>query len=45
MLSVAKAETLIHAFMTSRLDYCNVLLGVFFCMLNKQTPAGPKCSS
>jgi hypothetical protein len=27
MLSVADAEKLIHAFMTSRLDYCNALLG------------------
>ncbi len=29
MLSTANAETLIHVFMTSRLDYCNALLGVF----------------
>ncbi len=27
MLSVSDAEKLVHAFMTSRLDYCNVLLG------------------
>ncbi len=27
MLSTSKAEMLIHAFMTSRLDYCNALLG------------------
>ncbi len=27
MLSMSNAETLIHAFMTSRLDYCNALLG------------------
>ncbi len=27
MLSVSNAEMLIHAFMTSRLDYCNALLG------------------
>ncbi len=27
MLSMSKAEMLIHAFMTSRLDYCNALLG------------------
>ncbi len=27
MLSMTNAETLIHAFMTSRLDYCNALLG------------------
>ncbi len=27
MLSMSNAEMLIHAFMTSRLDYCNTLLG------------------
>ncbi len=27
MLSMPNAEMLIHAFMTSRLDYCNALLG------------------
>ncbi len=27
MLSMSNAEMLIHAFMTSRLDYCNNLLG------------------
>ncbi len=27
LLSMSNAEMLIHAFMTSRLDYCNVLLG------------------
>ncbi len=27
MLSVSDAEKLVHAFMTSRLDYCNELLG------------------
>ncbi len=27
MISMSNAETLIHAFMTSRLDYCNALLG------------------
>ncbi len=27
MLSMSNAEKLIHAFMTSRLDYCNALLG------------------
>ncbi len=27
MLSMSNAEMLIHTFMTSRLDYCNALLG------------------
>ncbi len=27
MLTVSDAKTLVHAFMTSRLDYCNALLG------------------
>ncbi len=27
MLSMSNSEMLIHAFMTSRLDYCNALLG------------------
>ncbi len=27
MLSMSNVEMLIHAFMTSRLDYCNALLG------------------
>ncbi len=27
MLSMSNAEMLIHAFITSRLDYCNALLG------------------
>ncbi len=36
MLSISNAETLIHAFMTSRLDYCNALLGgCSACLINK----------
>jgi len=27
MLSLTNAEQLVHAFMTSRLDYCNAILG------------------
>ena len=27
MLSMTNAEQLVHAFMTSRLDYCNALMG------------------
>ncbi len=29
MLSVSDAEKLVHAFMSSRLDYCNALLGAY----------------
>ncbi len=36
MLSMSNAEILIHAFMTSRLDYCNTLLvGCYACLINK----------
>ncbi len=36
MLSISNAEMLINAFMTSRLDYCNALLGgCSVCLLNK----------
>ncbi len=45
MLSISNAEMLINAFMTSRLDYCNALYRWLFCMLNKQTTDGPKCSN
>ncbi len=35
-LSVSDAEKLVHAFMTSRLDYCNALLGGYpACSINK----------
>ncbi len=37
MLSISNAEMLIHAFMTSRLDYCNALLGGCFArLINKR---------
>jgi len=36
MLSLKNAEQLVHAFMTSRLDYCNALLGGCpACLINK----------
>ncbi len=36
MLSMSNAEILIHEFMTSRLDYCNALLGgCSECLINK----------
>ncbi len=36
MLSMSNAGMLIHAFMTSRLDYCNALLGgCSACLINK----------
>ncbi len=36
MLTMSNAEMLIHAFMTSRLDYCNALLGgCSACLINK----------
>ncbi len=36
MLSMPNAEILINAFMTSRLDYCNALLGgCSACLINK----------
>ncbi len=36
MLSTSNTEMLIHAFMTSRLDYCNALLGGSSpCLINK----------
>ncbi len=34
MLSMSNAEMLIHAFMTSRLDYCNALLGSCSALIN-----------
>ncbi|KAF7694858.1 hypothetical protein HF521_006581, partial [Silurus meridionalis] len=33
MLSISDAEKLVHAFMTSRIDYCNALLGGFPALL------------
>ncbi len=43
MLSMSNAETLIHEFMTSRLDYSNALLGgCSACLINKlQGPVAP----
>ncbi len=36
MLSMSNAEMFINAFMTSRLDYCNALLGgCSTCLINK----------
>ncbi len=36
MLSMSNAETLIHVFITLRLDYCNALLGgCSACLINK----------
>ncbi len=36
MFSTSNAEMIIHAFMTSRLDYCNTLLGgCSACLINK----------
>ncbi len=45
MVSMSNAEMLINAFMTSRLDYCNALLGDCSARLIKKTTDGPKCSS
>ncbi len=43
MLSVSDAEKLVNAFMTSRLDYCNALLGGLSCIFNKQATDSTKC--
>ncbi len=42
---LSNAEMLIHALMTSRLDYCNNFTGWLFYMLDQQTTDCPKCSS
>ncbi len=41
MLSVSDAEKLVHAFMTSRLDYCNARW--LSCIFNKQATDSTKC--
>ncbi len=43
MLSVSDAEKLVHAFMTSRLGYCNALLGGCPAVFNKQATDSTKC--
>jgi len=46
MLSLTKAEQLVNAFMSSRLDYCNDLQGGCPArLINKQTSASSKRSS
>ncbi len=43
MLSVSDAEKLVHAFVTSRLDYCNALLGVWPASSKNKQQKSTKC--
>ncbi len=45
MLSVSDAEKLVHAFMTSRLDYCNALLGGYPASSINKLQYNKKCCS
>jgi len=45
ILSVSDAEMLVHAFMTSILDYCNALVGCPASAINKLASAKCSCES
>ncbi len=45
MLLMSNAEILMHAFMTSRLDYCNAILGGCSARLINKLQLVKKCSS
>ncbi len=45
MLTVSFAEKLVHAFMTSRLDYCTTLLRRWSCLFNKLATDSTNCCS